>query len=331
MSTATTTRKVPGAALCLSTGPLQFAAGEQADPKKGPLKMRARSGDPIHHWYWGKVVHDMAGFSPAKPTIPADYCHDPREIVGYLNKFSASNEGLDAEGEIVSVKPGDRAEDVMLRGNAGIPYESSIFFDPQVIEEVLQGGSAQVNGYSLEGPALIIRKWTTRGIAVCPYGYDPRTSSQFSAGGIPDEVEVPFFQLPTELAMSTAAIPAQPAATEATKLAAPAAGDNRQQLSDELKKFVDKFGAANGAAWFTAGKSYTEALELHVAAFGEQLKGKDDEIAGLKAKLAAVPRGEDAPVSGGGDTAPPKERSKFAHLGDNTAKIAEGIKLPGKH
>src|SRR5690606_6439778 len=40
--------------------------------------------------------------------------------------------------------------------------------------------TAIVNGVTVRGPVTIIRKWTLRGVAVCPYGYDPKTSTRFS-------------------------------------------------------------------------------------------------------------------------------------------------------
>jgi hypothetical protein len=51
-----------------------------------PISMLARTAKPIEHWYFGKVVHDMAGMALAAPTLPIDYCHDPEEVLGFLDQ-----------------------------------------------------------------------------------------------------------------------------------------------------------------------------------------------------------------------------------------------------
>ena len=50
MPTETTTREVPAAALEMHLGQFEFAAAGD-DPKKTKIKLTARSGDPIRHWY----------------------------------------------------------------------------------------------------------------------------------------------------------------------------------------------------------------------------------------------------------------------------------------
>jgi len=330
----TATRKVPSSALCFNADAFEFAAPQEGEGQsKTPIKMRARSGQPINHWFWGNVVHDMAGFhTGGKASIPIDYCHYSDEVLGFLNEFEAKDDGLDVAGEIVSFKEDDRAAEVAYKAGKGVPYQASIFFEPEVIEEVLPGAAAMVNGYELPGPALIIRKWALRGVAVCPYGYDPRTSSQFSAAGLAGgDVEVPTFKLPQELAaMTVTTTPSlsNPPAADAGKLSE----DVRKQLGADLNRFVEKFGATNGAAWFTAGKTYEQALELHVDELTKQLGEKDKRITHLKAKLNAIPRGEETPASfsGGGDAQPDTVNKKFAHLGDNLAKVASGIKMPNR-
>jgi hypothetical protein len=65
----------------------------------------------------------------------------------------------------------------------GVPYQASINFggDGIKIEQVQEGASVQVNGYTLAGPACVIREWPLRGVAICPYGADENTdASSFS-------------------------------------------------------------------------------------------------------------------------------------------------------
>jgi hypothetical protein len=74
----------------------------------------------------------------------------------------------------------------MFKMREGVPYEASIFFggDGIRVEEVAEGETAEVNGYALAGPAVIVREWPLRGIAICPYGADMNTesASNFAAG-----------------------------------------------------------------------------------------------------------------------------------------------------
>lgn len=326
---------VPADALLFDVGPCKLAAGEAKDGKV-PVKMRARGGQPIYHWYWGNVAHDMTGFAPAEPVIPIDYCHDFNEVLGLLNSFAPSNEGLDVGGELVSFAAEDRTAEVTHKARAGIPYQASIFFEPQVIEEILPGAQADVNGYKLTGPGLVIRKWTLRGVAICPYGYDPKTSTKLSArpgGDVPAQ-----FSFSPESAMSkTETKPAdstKPAAELSNK---PAEGnttlpatDPRAEFQKTLKQFTEKFGAANGSAWAAEGMTYEQALEKHAEALAAQLAAAGKELTTAQQKLAAVPRGEEEPVSfgtnekhEGGQTAP----DKFIGLG-KLSKFAAGLKMP---
>ncbi len=65
----------------------------------------------------------------------------------------------------------------------------------------------------------------------------------------------------------------------------------RQEAKAELAKFTKTFGAAKGAEFYSAGKTYTEACEAHIAA-------QDAQITELKKTPATQPKvlGEAAPV-----------------------------------
>ena len=95
-----TLKNVPANALRFDAGMFEF--GESAEGStKAPIKMLGRSAEPINHWYWGKIIHDMAGFSTDHPTVPIDWSHDAtwEEGIGYLSKFKADNKGLHVEGD----------------------------------------------------------------------------------------------------------------------------------------------------------------------------------------------------------------------------------------
>ena len=334
-------RKVPKAALSFNAGAVKFA--KAAGDGNAPVSVRARSGQPINHWYWGKVVHDMAGFKAIAPSVPLDYCHEDDQILGYLDKFNAGNDGLDCDGQVVPFLPEDRANEVLAKSGRGVPYQASIYFDLDslVIEQLGPGAKAQVNGYTLEGPGVIFRQWTLLGVAVCPYGYDPNTSTRLNTGGrLAGEIELSISQLTaTETDMSKQTAPeTKPAETKpVTELTAETKPevtkpvDARAEFKATLEKFSAKFGAENGSKWAADGLSYEAALEKHAEALSTQLSAEKKTVADQASKLAALPRGEKDPVSfstneqhEGGQPVP----AKFAGLG-KLANFAANLKLPG--
>jgi hypothetical protein len=170
--------RIPAGACLMSIG--EFIAGDNGETaKSAPVRLKARSGQPIEHWYWGNVVHDLSGMKLAKGRLAIDYVHDPKEIIGYLNKFDATSGDLFAEGALVPFKDSDRATEIIHKMREGVPYEASINFggDGIKVQELAEGEVTEVNGYRLEGPAAVIREWPLRGVAICPYGADQNTES----------------------------------------------------------------------------------------------------------------------------------------------------------
>lgn len=179
--------KVPAAAFMCASGTVELSGEDKSDKRKtSPVRLKARSGQPIEHWFWGKVVHDLSGMRMHKNRLPIDYAHNDSEVLGYLNHFDHSTGDLIASGAITPFKADDRASEVLFKMREGVPYEASIFFggDGIKVQELAEGEVADVNGYRLEGPAVIVREWPLRGVAICPYGADMNTESaaNFAAG-----------------------------------------------------------------------------------------------------------------------------------------------------
>jgi hypothetical protein len=122
----------------------------------------------------------MAGMKLTKTRVPIDYCHREDEVLGALDAFDTESGDLQCEG-FVDAKDA-RADEISRKGKMGVPYEASIFFDRRTVEaeRLSDRETATVNGVTVRGPVTIIRKWTLRGVAICPYGYDPKTSTRFS-------------------------------------------------------------------------------------------------------------------------------------------------------
>lgn len=359
-------RQIPEQALRFAA---DIAMGDNGpNAKTVPVKLSIRSGQPVAHWYWGQVVHDLAGFAVAKKRIPIDYCHNANEVLGYAGSFAVQGDTLTASGALTPFGDDDRATEVIEKSKAGVPYEASIFFDDKtmVVEEVMAGAETEVNGMAFAGPGVVIRKWTLRGIAVCPYGVDSSTEVTFSETG---ERRVPVSFLTLEDAMSSKAKfsdvpPATPPAAVAPAIAEPvvaaapavpvAATPPVEPAKDEPKKeipvegvpavpapvppvetqlsegqkYLAAFGNAGGV-WFAEGRSFAEAQQLFAASSKAEMDALKAENATLKEALAAK-RGEPSPVSFSAELpagTPPANAAKFSHLGHNIAKAAAGIKF----
>lgn len=324
------TKKIPSRALRFNAG-LEFIkptsiVGELAEktltggggqpPSPAPVKLVALSGEIVNHWWFGPCIHDLAGMTTAAAKLPLDYCHDCDEVIGFSDAQDVSTGQLVMSGKLVPFTADDRASEVIYKGSpdVGVPYQASIYFDPcsVVLEEVPTGMSTQVNGKELPGPLTVFRQWQLRGAAVCPYGMDSHTETQFAAKE-QSEVEIKVkgeqaaevaAETPAEVAPEVPAEvkPEEKPVTEQTveepkvdpvpeteeKPATPAVAPT--ELSAEVpapivppaptgKEFLTAFGA-QGGVWFAEGKTFDEARTLFT-------KSLQDQIGELTGQLAA--------------------------------------------
>ena len=176
-------QSIPASACMMIAGELNVEATSE-NSKTRKVRLQARSGQPIEHGFWGKVVHDLSGMRMHKNRLPIDYAHNDAEVLGYLNHFETESGDLVVSGALTPFREDDRASEVIFKMDNGVPYEASIFFGGDGIKlQMLEDGEmAEVNGYDFDGPGIIIREWPLRGVAICPYGADANTeSSTFSS------------------------------------------------------------------------------------------------------------------------------------------------------
>ncbi len=297
---------IPANACLMSVG--EFQLGDNGEgAKSAPISLVARSGKPIEHWFWGKVVHDLSGMRLHKSRLAIDYVHDDKEIIGYLNHFDSSSGDLVASGALVPFKDNDRATEILHKLAQGVPYEASINFggDGIKVEELPEGMVAQVNGFQLEGPACIIREWPLRGVAVCPYGADANTESRalsntnktFSATVA--SVTVPVVETPTEetqmsetvevVAESTEAQATEQTEQTAEAIATEASAVEEQAVEtemtaqeqkpvelsrEEFSRIADRFGNEIAVRAMRECANFETALTWHV----EAIEAKNAEL-----------------------------------------------------
>lgn len=318
------------------TASVQFVAADAAKPGVHPVKMIARTKGVMSHWYWGTAIHDMAGMRVHKAKIPIDYEHG--EEIGYVDKWDTKSGDLVLSGALVPTdQPGDLADRLIQRARGGVPYEASINWhdwNTLVIEDVPGGATAEVNGYTVQGPVTIFRQWSLRGVAICPYGADKNTVSKFSKrqtkeGDMPPkDVKQDAATKPsdaeagagTDVKDQGQAKAAEKGSQEAAATASTTAGEapaaTVPEGRKECQRFVQAFGATDGANWYVQGLSFEEAN----AKFTQKLREENET---MKQKMAATSAaaGEAEPVApSGGDK----------QGGEKKKGLASAVKIAGR-
>jgi hypothetical protein len=206
--------ELPREVLCFAA---DFALGDNGEKaKSAPVRIVAATPGMAHHWFWGPFVRDMDGLLMHKERMPIDYLHDMKEIVGYFNRVMISeDEGLVLHGALVPFKDNDRATEIIEKAKAGVPYEASILssFENLVIEDIPAGQTTEVNGQVFQGPLAVFRQWHLRGVAICPYGADMNTVSEFCAHGGAERAK----RIIQEMKIMTQIPPAEAAASAAVE------------------------------------------------------------------------------------------------------------------
>ena len=290
--------KAPAQAMRLSVTAFQMAAQGTDDDAEGvAFEMVARSPDPIDHWFFGPEVHDLDGVTHAE-RIAVDWIHDPDLLIGYADEFETDDKrGLVLRGRITSLRDDDKASEIIGWARAGIPLEASIDFTPSApgdtaVQVLYDDEIADVNGYELEGPATIFRRWPLRRVAICPSGADAQTETNLQAAtSAGQEVSIAVMDREgdtmkkrakddssaalsaeeiTALQDQNAALTAENTQLKADATPAPAvppvadpppADDTRA----EFKLFADAFGD-NASCYFADGLSYEDASVKHMQA-----------------------------------------------------------------
>lgn len=330
------TKRIPASACRLRSGPFELAAAGDGEGKSPPqARILARSGEGIPHWYWGKLVQDLAGMQQLKDRLPLDYCHDPGEVLGYAEDWTRDSGDLRCIGTLL-VEQSERAAEVVSLARSGVPYEASITFTPITVEYLDPGQVATANGRQVDGPAAIVRTWLLTGLAVCPRGADPNTRTELSATAGEIEVTIKEAESMAEINNET---PEQIAARVQTELTA------------RIEDYLNRFGS-QGQGWALSSRPLVECYQDLVTQLREQhatdlAAVKDQhatELAAVKAerdaaskkagdaetRLSQIGLGEAKPASsvpaeGGSKPAAGKYETV---LSGNLARVAAGIKMP---
>lgn len=218
------------------------------------VKVLILSGNEMYRDYEGDFVIDLETVALHKEKLIVDYNHDESEVLGYIKNLRYEDGGLWGDAHLFSTRPGDRAEEVILRITEGTPYEISptVSFSEGQESLVGDGETVTVNGRAVDGPATLFTNTPVRGVSICPYGTDKLT-------GI-------------------------------TTLKLERAGDKKmieekkpEVAHPDLEEMIDAFGEVAGLAFYRRGLSMEEAekedyeeLKAQRAKLSEEEEKKDE-------------------------------------------------------
>lgn len=274
--------KAPASAFALVAG--SFAAS-QGEGQSHPIQMLARSGNPIDHWYWGKIVHDFASMNH-RERIAVDYEHFTSNPIGYIDKFEVRDGDLWLTGSLESLKEDDTADEIIKKSQRGIPYQASIQFDPEQLslEYIPEGMFAEVNGREVEGPAVVVHDWHLRGVAVTPHGYDINTESQLNKASQAGAFSLNWSDSEMKTESKTAPAEAKENTADEGKLSATEQVDYKAVAA----QFSQHFGNEAGFGYFSEGLSLEQAALKHCDVQQAQIDKLSKELAETNQKLAAA-------------------------------------------
>lgn len=297
-----TLKSIPTAALRFTTTTVEVGEQNGSEAKTAPFRMVARSGQPITHWYFGKVAHDLSGMYVAngKSRISVDWEHGGIPL-GYANHFDFSSGDLVIAGTLIPYD-GDKAEEIIYKAKNGVPFEASISWggEETVIEEYAEGQTTTVNGYEFAGPGVVVRKWPLRSMAICREGADQNTSTEFTNNETINievknmgEVETVENQAVVEATQNETKEVAEATAVEATAVAEEVAVEPTVEVTNKVEesqgtKYMRVFGESQGAIYFAKGLNFETAMLTH-------LEWQQQQISELKT-IAQSERGFTAPV-----------------------------------
>jgi len=154
---------------------VDFGEGEEGQPK---LSMVGYSGKIIKgHWYWGDLAIDLQGMKFEESRYPILENHDTSRKVAFMGKPIVNEEGQLVAPENSKLLDTEAADEFIKLSKQGFPYQSSISAKPLVVEKLDEGAKAEVNGFSMKGPATIWRQSKFREMSVCVFGWDNKTSA----------------------------------------------------------------------------------------------------------------------------------------------------------
>ena len=251
------------------------------------VKIKVITSSILEHPGLGRFRVKTETAAPSKDRVPLDYNHNEEEVIGYVENFQCSEDAITADGVVlIGDDSSDAAKTFAQNIDGGVPFEASAFLDLSEAESVeLEDGVTEWSG------ALI------RGVAICPYGTDRKTTVSLKMG------ETNFVvRLKNNNNQGEEMDEEKKVSIEDQKK------DDAKNPREELEEMIEEFGLERGVDFFRRGVSIEEAREEDyqslkaerlqmeekdktqcAAAPDEEPKEKQDDVsASLKAELVKL-------------------------------------------
>jgi hypothetical protein len=160
--------------------------GDGTQTDKREFTMQAYTGAPVQTIF-GAMIVDLEGMKVGRQKKPIDRDHDPLRIVGYSESIKKSDGGLLIDGRVIEKMEAGR--EVALAADEGFPWQASMKFNIDKVEELDEGESRTVNGRKFSD-GMVVTKSRLLGACFCPYGADADTSSIVLGENVDGLVEV---------------------------------------------------------------------------------------------------------------------------------------------
>jgi hypothetical protein len=194
------------------------------------FSMVALTGKPLSHWYYGTLGIDLQGIQ-LRQKLPVLQDHRTDQRLGYTRKVTLGAGGLLAEGVLLD---NEAANAIKAEAKAGFPWQASTYLQATRVERVANGETAELNGGTLTGPAVIFRASILREVTFCVLGADDDTSATPLSGDIADQ------RVTATLSERQNMAKQNEAATADKGAAAPAEQDNTVALNAARKEALEQ-------------------------------------------------------------------------------------------
>lgn len=141
----------------------------------------AYSGGPIsQYWSSMKLVIDLTGMQVA-PQLPLLYNHynEPEYRLGEITATIDGKNVLISGGIDRNTERGKFIIDAGKKFNWQLSIGAEL--DPSMLEEITEDDERTINGQSMKGPFLLVKKTMLREVSVCAVGADPDTTLKIAA------------------------------------------------------------------------------------------------------------------------------------------------------
>ena len=253
------------------------------------VKIKVITSSILEHPGLGRFRVKTETAAPSKDRVPLDYNHNEEEVIGYVENFQCTEDAITADGVVlIGDDSSDAAKTFAQNIDGGVPFEASAFLDLSEAESVeLEDGVTEWSG------ALI------RGVAICPYGTDRKTTVSLKLG------ETNFV---VRLKNKSSNNEDEEMDDEKKVSIEDQKKDDAKNPREELEAMIEEFGLERGVEFFRRGITIEEAREEDYQSLKAQRlqaeekdktqcsatpedgpkEKKDDVSASLKAELAKL-------------------------------------------